>query len=66
MTGAVLLALHAWHPPATVTSFVASLGLLGGPRGLLAVAAAGVLITAVCWAASRALGVPVPTWTAER
>ena len=41
LTGAVLGALHAWHTPAaTVTPFVASLGLLGG---LFAVAGAVVL-----------------------
>jgi CBS domain-containing membrane protein len=65
LTGAVLMALSAWHPPATVTAFGASLGLLGDLRGLLAVAAGVVLVAAVSWVINRALGVPVTGWGRE-
>lgn len=66
LTAALLLALDAWHPPATVTAFVASLSLLGDLRGLLAVAAGVVLVTAAAWAINRSLGVPVPGWGPRR
>jgi hypothetical protein len=65
LTGGILRLARAAHPPAGATTIIVSSGLLAQPEEMLAVAVGVVLLTAVCWALNRALGVPAPVWAAR-
>jgi CBS domain-containing membrane protein len=64
LTGGVLRLLRSAHPPAGATTIIVSSGLLHTGRQLVAVIAGVALLTFVCWALNRALGVPAPRWRA--
>jgi CBS-domain-containing membrane protein len=64
LTGGVLRLLRSAHPPAGATTIIVSIGLLHTGRQLVAVIAGVALLTLVCWALNRALGVPAPRWRA--
>jgi CBS domain-containing membrane protein len=64
-TGAILLLLRASHPPAGATVLIVSLGFLQTPQELIALMAGVVILTVAGWLTNRALGVPVPVWSAN-
>jgi hypothetical protein len=55
LTTGVLALLKLEHPPAGATTLIVSLGIIAKPAGLLAMAAAVVLITVAGWVANRLL-----------
>ncbi len=65
LTGAVLLLLRSSHPPSGATTLIVSLGLLQTPREMVMLMVGVVLLTVVGWAINRALGVPMPVWSAK-
>jgi CBS domain-containing membrane protein len=65
LTGAVLLLLHSSHPPTSATTLIVSLGLLQTPREMVMLMVGVVLLTVAGWIINRALGVPMPVWSAE-
>lgn len=62
MTGAVIVALRALHPPAGATSLLVSLGFVRAPIELLLMFGGVVLIVAAGFALNRLAGVEVPWW----
>lgn len=66
LTGALILLAHDAHPPAGATTLIVSLGLLSTPRALFVMALSVVLLTATGWAINRAVGVPMPVWSAQK
>jgi hypothetical protein len=64
VTALVLLVVNASHPPAGATTLIVSLGLLHTLTQMLVAAAAVVLVTAVDWFYNRAVGTPMPVWSA--
>lgn len=65
LTGAVLLLLRSSHPPSGATTLIVSLGLLQTPPEMAMLMVGVVLLTVVGWAVNRALGVPMPIWSAR-
>ena len=65
LTGAVLLLLRASHPPSGATTLILSLGFLQTPREMAMLMIGVAVLTAAGWAINRALGVPMPSWSAE-
>jgi CBS domain-containing membrane protein len=65
LTGAVLLLLRSSHPPTGATTLIVSLGLLQTPHEMVMLMVGVVLLTVVGWTINRALGVPMPIWSAE-
>ena len=65
LTGAVLLLLRSSHPPTGATTLIVSLGLLQTPREMVMLMVGVVLLTVAGWIINRALGVPMPVWSAE-
>jgi CBS-domain-containing membrane protein len=65
LTGAVLLLLRSSHPPTGATTLIVSLGLLQTPHEMVMLMVGVVLLTVVGWTINRALGVPMPVWSAE-
>ena len=62
LTGALMVAFGAVHPPASATTMLVSLGLLVRPEHLAALFAATVLVTAHAFVAHRLAGTPYPLW----
>ncbi len=65
LTGAVLLLLRSSHPPSGATTLIVSLGLLQTPPEMAMLMVGVVLLTVAGWALNRALGVPMPVWSAR-
>ena len=65
LTGAVLLLLRASHPPSGATTLIVSLGFLQTPREMAMLMIGVLVLTAAGWAINRALGVPMPLWSAK-
>ncbi len=65
LTGAVLLLLRSSHPPTGATTLIVSLGLLQTPLEMTMLMVGVVLLTVAGWTINRALGVPVPLWSAK-
>ena len=65
LTGAVLLLLRSSHPPTGATTLIVSLGLLQTPLEMTMLMVGVVILTLVGWAINRALGVPIPVWSAN-
>ena len=65
LTGAVLLLLRSSHPPTGATTLIVSLGLLQMPLEMAMLMVGVVVLTVVGWAINRALGVPMPIWSAK-
>lgn len=65
LTGAILLLLRSSHPPTGATTLIVSLGLLQTPREMAVLMIGVVILTVVGWAINRALGVPMPVWSAK-
>jgi CBS domain-containing membrane protein len=64
LTGAVLLLLRSSHPPTGATTLIVSLGHLQTPREMVMLMVGVVLLTVAGWIINRALGVPMPAWSA--
>ena len=66
LTGGVLRALRAAHPPAGATTIIVASGLLAKPYQMLDILIGVVLLTISGWLLNRAMGVPAPIWSARR
>jgi CBS domain-containing membrane protein len=65
LTGTVLLLLRASHPPAGASVLIVSLGFFHRPIDMLMLMVGVVVLTVVGWVINRAVGVPVPVWSAD-
>jgi CBS-domain-containing membrane protein len=65
LTGAVLLLLRSSHPPTGATTLIVSLGLLQMPLEMVMLMVGVIILTVAGWSINRALGVPVPVWSAK-
>ena len=65
LTGALLLLLRSSHPPTGATTLIVSLGLFHTPLEMAILMVGVVILTIVGWAINRALGVPMPMWSAK-
>ena len=65
LTGAMLLFLRASHPPTGATTLIVSLGFLQTAREMAMLMVGVVILTVAGWAINRALGVPMPSWSAK-
>ena len=65
LTGAVLLLLRSLHPPTGATTLIVSLGLLQMPLEIVMLMVGVIILTIAGWSINRALGVPVPVWSAK-
>lgn len=63
LTPALLLRFSCPHPPACASALIVALGGVTDGLGLLAMAAAAVLLTAQAVCINRIAGVRVPTWS---
>lgn len=61
-TGALMILLHASHPPAGATTLIVSLGLITRPQYLVVIEFAVVLLTAQAFCINRLSGVRYPLW----
>jgi hypothetical protein len=64
LTGAVLL-LRSSHPLTGATTLIVSLGLLQTPLEMTMLMIGVVILTVAGWSMNRALGVPMPIWSAK-
>jgi CBS domain-containing membrane protein len=64
LTGTVLL-LRSSHPPTGATTLIVSLGLLQTPPEMTMLMVGVVILTVAGWSINRALGVPMPIWSAK-
>lgn len=62
LTGALMVALGAVHPPASASTMIVSLGLLVRPEHIAALFAAAILVTAHAFVAHRLAGTRYPLW----
>lgn len=62
LTSALMMLLHAPHPPAGATTLIVSLGLLTHPRQLALLLAAVALLTGQAILINRLAGIPYPWW----
>ena len=65
LTGTVLLLLRASHPPSGATTLIVSLGFMQTPREMAMLMVGVVVLTVAGWTINRALGVPMPLWSAK-
>lgn len=61
-TGALMVLLRVSHPPAGATTLIVSLGLISGPKDLLILEIAVVLLSAQALLINRLAGLPFPVW----
>lgn len=61
-TGAAMVLLNIFHPPAGATTLIVSLGIISEPRYLFVIEAAVILLTVQAFAINRLAGVPYPVW----
>lgn len=60
-----MLRLKSSHTLTGATTLIVNLGLLRTPREMVMLMVGVVLLTVVGWVVNRAVGVPVPVWSAE-
>lgn len=61
-TGAAMVLLDIFHPPAGATTMIVSLGIISEPRYLLVIEAAVILLTVQAFLINRLAGLPYPVW----
>lgn len=66
LTGALLILLHAPHPPAGATTLIISLGLLGTAHAVRMIAVGVIILTITGWLLNHVCGVPTPIWSMQR
>ncbi|HST88082.1 MAG TPA: HPP family protein, partial [Ktedonobacterales bacterium] len=62
LTSALMMLLHAPHPPAGATTLIVSLGLLTHPAQLALLMVAVALLTGQAMLINRLAGIPYPWW----
>jgi CBS domain-containing membrane protein len=62
LTGAVMIALKAVHPPAGATTLIVSLGIVTSPAHLLVIEVAVLLLTLQAIVINRHAGLDYPVW----
>ncbi len=62
VTGALMVLLHADHPPAGATTLIVSLGIIAKPKALVMIEAAVFLLVAQALVINRLAGLPYPFW----
>ena len=61
-TGALMVLLHADHPPAGATTLIVSLGIISTPKALVMIEVAVFLLVAQALVINRLAGLPYPLW----
>ena len=61
-TGALMVLLHADHPPAGATTLIVSLGIISKPKALVMIEVAVFLLVAQALVINRLAGLPYPFW----
>jgi CBS-domain-containing membrane protein len=62
-TGALMVLLRAWHPPAGATTLIIALGIMTRPYHLLIIEAAVVTLVIQALLINRIAGIPYPVWS---
>jgi len=62
LTGAIMIALNAVHPPAGATTLIVSLGIVTSVRHLLIIECAVALLTIQAILINRSAGIDYPLW----
>jgi len=62
VTAALMILLHASHPPAGATTLIVSLGLITNITDLAVIETAVLVITAQAFCVNRLAGLPYPVW----
>jgi hypothetical protein len=61
-TGAVMVLLNVWHPPAGATTLIIALGIITRPYHLLIVEAAVAILVLQALIINRLAGIEYPVW----